>query len=417
MYLKILHSLKGVVRVRLSGHSPERFFNLCSAGNIEIWDLEYENGVCRFSMTLPDFFKIRAYARKANVRLVIAEKWGLPFFMQRNQKRAWYGAGLFCFFVLLYTLSLFIWDITFLGNYHYTEDTLTDFLNDKGIACGIRKGTVSCEELESSVRSAFPEITWVSARISGTRLIIQVKENEVLSQIPVKNETACDIVADYDGIITYMIVRSGIPQAAIGDEVKKGQVLVRGAVPITDDNGETIGENLVCADADIRAKTNYQYQKTFPILHKVLSDTGNVRKGLMVKIGNFSAKLMVPAKKDTLWRTTMFEHQAKLFGDFYLPVWWGTITSRETNAYERIYTEKEMEEKGTEIHKNFLHNLSEKGVHIIENNVKILKDGSLCHVRGNAVGDGPIGYLKPTDIPMENETDQTPVLEDGRKKE
>ena len=113
----------------------------------------------------------------------------------------------------------------------------------------------------------------------------------------------------------------------------------------------------------------------------------------------------------------MFEHQAKLFGDFYLPVWWGTITSRETNAYERTYTEKEMEEKGTEIHKNFLHNLSEKGVHIIENNVKILKDGSLCHVRGSAVGDGPIGYLKPTDIPMENETDQTPVLEDGRKKE
>ena len=72
--------------------------------------------------------------------------------------------------------------------------------------CGIRKGRIDCEELESSIRSAFPEITWVSARISGTRLLVQVKENEVLSEIPPKNETPCDLTADYDGTITNMIV-------------------------------------------------------------------------------------------------------------------------------------------------------------------------------------------------------------------
>ena len=66
-------------------------------------------------------------------------------------------------------------------------------------------------------------------------------------------------------------------------------------------------------------------------------------------------------------------------------------------------TVKEMEEKGAEIHRNFLNNLSEKGVHIIENNVKILEDASLCHVEGSAVGEGAIGQLRPAElIPAEN---------------
>lgn len=403
MYLKILHSLKGVVRVRLSGGSPERFFNLCSAGGIELWDFTYQKGVCRCSMTLPDFFKIRPYAGKAKVRLVVEEKVGLSFFMQKNRKRVWYGVGLGCFFLLLYGLSFFIWEISFSGNYHYTEDTLTAFLKESGVECGIRKGRIDCEELESSIRSAFPEITWVSARISGTRLLVQVKENEVLSEIPPKNETPCDLTADYDGTITNMIVRSGIPQVQIGEEVKKGQILVRGAVPITDDNGETAKEHLVCADADITARSCYRYRKTFPVFHTVLSDTGNVRKGLMFKIGPYSVRILVPARADTTWRTIVQEHQVRLFGDFYLPVWWGIITSRETVSYDRAYTKKEMEEKGAEIHRNFLNNLSEKGVHIIENNVKILEDASLCHVEGSAVGEGAIGQLRPAElIPAEN---------------
>ncbi len=406
MYWNILHLLKGTVRVRITGRSPERFLNLCSAGAISIWDLNYKDGVCICSMTLPDFFKIRAYARKAKVRAVVMEKKGLPFFMQKNRRRTMYGAGFLCFFAILFYLSLFIWDITFQGNYHYSDNTMTRFLKEQQIACGILKKQVDCEALESSIRSAFPEITWVSARISGTRLLVQIKENEVLSEIPEKQVTPCDLVADYDGVITHMIVRSGLPEVSIGDEVKKGQILVRGAVPITNDSEELIAENPVCADADIQARSCYSYRKTFPISHRVLTDTGNVRKGFLIKAGKVSVRLLVPPKPGTIWRTVIQEHQVKLFGDFCLPVWWGSITARETVSYDRTYTQIEMEEKGKEIHENFLHNLSEKGVHIIENNVKILKDASLCHVEGTVLGEGTIGCLQPVSLYEADEMDK-----------
>ena len=81
-------------------------------------------------------------------------------------------------------------------------DTLVRFLDTQDIDYGMLKARINCEDLEASMRTSFPEITWVSARVSGTRLLIHIKENEVLSTIPEKDETPCDIVASQPGVIT-----------------------------------------------------------------------------------------------------------------------------------------------------------------------------------------------------------------------
>ena len=44
----------------------------------------------------------------------------------------------------------------------------------------MKKKKINCEELEAGMREAFPQITWVSARVSGTRLVIQIKENKII---------------------------------------------------------------------------------------------------------------------------------------------------------------------------------------------------------------------------------------------
>ena len=67
-----------------------------------------------------------------------------------------------------------------------------------------------------------------------------------------------------------------------------------------------------------------------------------------------------------------------------------------------------MEAMGNEIHKNFLHNLSEKGVHIIENNVKILEDASLCHVEGEIIAEGPMGRPEEISENLAPKTDNGP---------
>jgi len=75
---------------------------------------------------------------------------------------------------------LFIWDIHFQGNHHYTADTLVRYLDTQDVRYGMKKKKINCEELEAGMREAFPQITWVSARVSGTRLVIQIKENKII---------------------------------------------------------------------------------------------------------------------------------------------------------------------------------------------------------------------------------------------
>ena len=40
----------GSVRIQMTGESPERFFNLCAASGLDIWDVIFSKGNYIFSM-------------------------------------------------------------------------------------------------------------------------------------------------------------------------------------------------------------------------------------------------------------------------------------------------------------------------------------------------------------------------------
>lgn len=100
----------------------------------------------------------------------------------------------------------------FQGNHHYTADTLVRYLDTQDVRYGMKKKKINCEELEAGMREAFPQITWVSARVSGTRLVIQIKENKIIQAKTTVKEDPCDLVSDVTGTITYIMVRQGIPK-------------------------------------------------------------------------------------------------------------------------------------------------------------------------------------------------------------
>ncbi len=71
------------------------------------------------------------------------------------------------------------------------------------------------------------------------RLVIQIKENEdgladnsIISRI---NDQSTDIIADIDCTITNITTRTGIAQVKKGVQVKKGDLLVSGQIPICND--------------------------------------------------------------------------------------------------------------------------------------------------------------------------------------
>ncbi len=398
-----LHRLQGFLVVRLTGYSPERFLNLCNSRGIPIWGLEYQDGGYEFCMTLDGFLQIRPLVRKSQVRLRIKKRVGLPFFMRKNRNRAGFGAGVLLFFLLLYGMSLFIWDIQVEGNRRYTYEMITDYLDTMEISWGMPKSQIDCESLEAALRDYFPEITWAAARISGTRLLIDVKENEVMSHIPEKDESPCDLVASKPGIVSEIIVRQGKAQVKAGDQVEAGQVLISGSVPIYDDSGQVTAIRLVHADGDVTADTEYAFSRQFPLLHTVYADTGRKKYGFTVKIGKWSGAALLPSRPEETWFYMTEENQAKIFSSFCLPLYWGTIMGKEVVQYETFYTKSEIQQVTEGIYQNFVKNLSEKGVQIIENDVKILEDESVCRMEGTLSTRESITQVQRITEPKETE--------------
>lgn len=393
---RLWHYVRGYLKIRLRGYSPERFLNLCSARGIEIWGIVCApSGDYEFYMTLDGYRNVRPLVKKAHVRLHIMKRFGLPFFLQKYRNRWYFAVGTGAFFLILYVMSLFIWDIQVEGNYHYTYDTLLKYLNGQDIACGMIKSKVDCDKLEESLRGAFPEITWVSARVSGTKLLIQLKENEVLFSVPEKNDFPCDIVASKAGVITSMVVRAGTAQVKVGDNVEAGQVLVKGQVPITGENDEEIKVYPVHADADILARTQTGYEKEIPSVRNVSVPTGRKRYGFSVKAGRFSFTAIMPVwEKNGEWNYAVEEKKLHLFSGVYLPCYFGKITGYEMESYEKGYTKKELENVRKAFNRSFVEKLEEKGVHILENNDRIERNASGYRFTGTLATEESIVKLR-----------------------
>lgn len=366
----------GYVRVRLTGRSPERFFNLCRSSKILLWNIACEKEEYRFFLLLPDFYRIRPFARKAGVRVRIQEKLGLPFFLYRNRKRKLFAVGAASFFLLLFVLSRFIWNISFSGNLLFTDDMLTGQLREIGVCYGMPKRGVDCDRIEEELRSRCSRIVWVSAHVSGTRLQIRIRENETADGIPLREESPRNLVAETAGTVVSILVRAGKAVVQPGDEVEKGQILVEGMLPVTNDSGEVERTLFVRADADIRLRTTKIYREWVPHFQTVRSYTGKKQRGFRLRAGAVDILAMPPLAGKRNWDLTGVSRQIVLFGDFFLPVWTEAITAREYEKVERKRTKTELNDLTKAVHERKLQKLTEKGVQIIENDVKILDNSN-----------------------------------------
>ncbi|WP_373243193.1 sporulation protein YqfD [Lacrimispora indolis] len=366
----------GYVRVRLTGRSPERFFNLCRSSKILLWNIACEKEEYQFFLLLPDFYRIRPFAKKAGVRVRIQEKLGLPFFLYRNRKRKLFAVGAASFFLLLFVLSCFIWNISFSGNLLFTDDMLTGQLREIGVCYGMPKRGVDCDRIEEELRSRCPRIVWVSAHVSGTRLQIRIRENETADGIPLREESPRNLVAETAGTVVSILVRAGKAAVQPGDEVEKGQILVEGMLPVTNDSGEVERTLFVRADADIRLRTTKIYREWVPHFQTVRSYTGKKQRGFRLRVGAVDILAMPPLAGKRNWDLTGVSRQIVLFGDFFLPVWTEAITAREYEKVERKRTKTELNDLTKAVHERKLQKLTEKGVQIIENDVKILDNSN-----------------------------------------
>lgn len=427
---------EGSVKVRIDGRGMERFFNIAAQRGIVIEKIEtkeipaaeydgnrhdrYDNHVEKkelekedkkqgktvcFEISPRNFKRLKPIARKTDVRLRITEKHGFPFWLILGRRRSLWAGGLAAFFLLIYLSSFYVWDISFDGNHRFTDEMLLHFMDTIPVQCGMRKKEIFCGDLEKQIRNAFPEIGWVSAELTGTRLTVHVRENGIL-KAETGSDAPCELTAGSDGTVTKIIVRNGIVRVKAGDEVKTGDVLVSGKLPIYDDSETLVKTNLVHADAEVYAETTRTVTWKIPVAEEIRAGTGKKRMGVFFKFLDTEFCFLMPdLKKESSWELFMEESQLRFSKNFYLPVYGGILAAREYIPYEKVLTKSEVSDSADRYLNEYMQNLTEKGIQILGSDVKIERSESHWKIHGTLTVVEDIAKESP--IPEDQEEIQT----------
>jgi similar to stage IV sporulation protein len=240
----------------------------------------------------------------------------------------------------------------------------------------MRIDSVDCDYIEQTIRNTYSDITWVSAEIKGTRLIVHIKENDGAKDTSEALMQPRDIVAEKDGVVASIVTRTGTPLVKKGDEVTAGQVLVSGIVPVMNDEGE-VSENLyTCADADIMLRVDLPYEEHLSKEYEYKFYTGRKITKWVVDFFNTDVQLGISFKHYEECDVVRETKALKLTDSFYLPVSTGKKEYIEYTTQIRTYSEEEAKIRLNENFTAYLKDLLENEVQIIDESVKIDEIGA-----------------------------------------
>lgn len=395
---KLIRWYQGYIICLFKKGDLERFFNMCHNHNIQFWNMTYNDGQCEACISLDDFWTIRKFIKKTKVRLYVKERHGLVFLFSALRKRKGLLIGASMCFAVISLLTSCIWKIEYQGNSFYTNERLTKYLyeNEK-IYLGMFKSKIDSVVLEENLRLKFPEISWVSVQTKGTSLIIEMEE---MTRYTEKKNVASKIgiYADVDGEIVSMMTRSGIPQVSVGDQIKKGDLLIDGNMPIYDDGLNLIDEQFVGADGDIAVRIQWPVERIIYYQHtdEAYSD---VKQGWAFVIGDliYESKL----KSESVYVDQPYMHYTEYWSPLKnVQLQLDTYKSYElVSALESAVCAKEdMMQEMSDMFREF----NQKGVQILENNVRIDVYEDRIWARGDLELIYPIG----TDISYISDSDK-----------
>lgn len=407
----LLRYLSGYVCVELTGYATERFLNLCTNHDINLWNMDHKEDTYTFCMSLEDFWKIRPMVMKTRTKIRVTKRCGLPFFLYRYRKRKMFLLGLLLCVGIVYAFSCYVWNIEICGNSTLSDDTVYRYLESEKIRVGTAKGKVDCEKLEAKIRQHFSNVIWTSVRLEGTKLTVDVKENLITQEPEEKQETeteeAQDLVADKDAVILSIVTRNGTPKVKAGDKVKKGKALVLGRIDIYNDAKEIAGYRYCKADADIIAQTSYPYRYEVPTLVQKKAYTGKEKKRYSFWYRNKYIGLYQNGISYRFYDKESEKEQLCVMENFYLPFYIQTDIYREYQMKNHKIDKKEAKKMAADNLELFLSKLEEKGLQIIEKNVMMDKEKNSYIFQGTVLTKEKLESYRATkqlEVPKEEGT-------------
>lgn len=388
MVHRIFGWLGGYVKVRMRGNSMERFVNLCRNRNILLWQLYWDKGKQNlyFRIALQDFYRLRPIARKCKVRLLVVRRYGLPFVIGKMGRHASFCFGVvFCFLLVIF-LSSRIWGISVEGESYHTKESILRYLNSIDVYGGMPIKKLHCNSLEEKIRKKYNDIGWVSVEQKGSKIFIRVKE--VLLVEKEKKQKKGHLIAQSDGSVVSIVTRRGTAKVKAGDKVKKGDILISGAVKIYGDNQELLEKDYVRAEGIVILEQSKDYHKTIGINYKEKVYTGRERKIYEWKVGTHNFFCYNPLNNlETYEKYDIIREGGQIcpFVSLRFPVWCYVKTFREVEYRNAKYSKKEATAILQAQYKDYLSRQKEKAYQLKDESVMFEQERDGYSLKGEVV--------------------------------
>lgn len=339
MLLPVLNYLMGYRRVSVSAPSAVRLLNRMKTEEIEYWDLTRSSDGRLVFLILDREYK-RLAAGEAAETLVTEYRRGLPYLFFRYRKRIGIPLGVLLFLILTKLSTLYVWEVTVVGNESLSDAEVIASLEALGCGVGSYIPGVDFYELCHEFLLANDTVSWVSVNMVGTTAEIKLIERADKDGVEENNGTPSNLIARFDGEIVRTETVSGELSVIPGQTVEKGQLLVGGVLSIGqgEDRSQFI---LVRSRGKIYAKVERTFEVVVPIrqVKTTVGERVEVKKTL--KFFGKSLKLqenssILPEDCDIIVerkRIVLFE-DSDLIGGIPLPV---TLI---TEYYESIREEE-----------------------------------------------------------------------------
>ncbi|WP_138415724.1 sporulation protein YqfD [Aquibacillus sediminis] len=265
--------LTGYVTVKVIGHYPELFFDVCARKGVTVWNIKKTSKTeCEGNIRLRDIPLLKSVRRNTVYKVTFVHRKGIPFLSKRflSHKPLIIGLFLSMFFVLF--LSNIVWDVKVKGVHPEIEKRIVDQLNEYGIQPGAMKFKIDPpSQIQQQLLNDIPELLWVGVTEKGTTYHLEGVEKTVVEEEETNGPR--NLVAAKDGVIVDMYVSKGRPVVQVNDYVERGDLLVSGALreqqneedEDSDEEKKDEQQQVVSAEGEVIAKTWYETEVNIPL--------------------------------------------------------------------------------------------------------------------------------------------------------
>ncbi|MDR0404978.1 MAG: sporulation protein YqfD [Oscillospiraceae bacterium] len=339
---RIIKYIFGFASFTIKGKGSERFLNLVARANINIWDINRKSQevfVCK--VTAVDFKSLRKFSRKSHVLLRLKSKHGLPFIVNKFKRKPSLIVGPFCFWGIIYLLSLFVWDISVVGNVKLRQEEVAEAVEELGLTVGTPKGFVDPKILQKAVMCKMKDLSWISINIRGSLAVIELQEKNPVPDMLDKDKP-CNIVAARPGQVTRIEAYKGSAEVKNGDAVAKGALLVNGFVE------DAFGRITINhADARVFALTKYVLRERLDFNQKIEFPTGKVINRRTVRFFGLKIPLTLAPRPKEDYQKELFTDRVR-FGKSFLPIIFYLEKCTEQEKSDVVLTTEQAGQKAEE---------------------------------------------------------------------